>query len=546
MSYFVNSASSIVTEALDGLVRASGGQLVRLDGYPDIKVVARVEPRQDRVALISGGGAGHEPAHAGFVGEGMLTAAVSGEIFASPSVEAVFAAIMYVTGDAGCLLIVKNYTGDRLNFGLAAERARAAGRRVEMVIVSDDAALRESAQPRGIAGTVLVHKVAGARAEAGASLDEVAAAAALAASAVVTIGVSASGVDIPHRAPSRTFAEGSGEIGLGIHGEPGRAAIPIESSRAVVERMAEELSSALPSDGPVALMINNLGGLSNLELGVISNDLLTTQLGQRTELLVPAAGLMTSLRMRGFSVSAMPLDAMLSIALLAPVANHLPWPMIRTVGPVVTRPVPAVAEGGAGVVASSHPRVRALLLAAAGALLAERDRLDELDKQVGDGDTGSTFAAAAKRVADHIDELPLAEPAALLSQLAVMVSRSMGASSGVLLSIMLTTAASVVERGSSVGEGLSAGVEAMQRYGGAQVGDRTMLDALVPALDALLGGGDLTAMAAAARSGADSTVALRSAGAGRSVYVQSEHLNVADPGAEAIAVIVAALASAQD
>nr|MBA3326217.1 dihydroxyacetone kinase subunit DhaK [Paracoccaceae bacterium] len=175
--HFINARESIVTEALDGLIACSGGRLARLDGYPEIKVVLRAEWDRSRVAVVSGGGAGHEPAHAGFVGRGMLTAAVSGEIFASPSVAAVLAGIRAVTGPAGCLLIVKNYTGDRLNFGLAAERARAEGLAVEMVIVADDVALPDLAQPRGVAGTLFVHKIAGYMAETGAPLAEVAAAA---------------------------------------------------------------------------------------------------------------------------------------------------------------------------------------------------------------------------------------------------------------------------------------------------------------------------------------------------------------------------------
>jgi len=130
-------------------------------------VVARGDWDKSRVAVISGGGSGHEPAHAGFVGKGMLTAAVCGDLFASPSVDAVLNAIVAVTGDRGCLLIVKNYTGDRLNFGLAAEKAKRYGLKVEMVIVADDIALPDNKQPRGIAGTALVHKIAGYAAEQG-------------------------------------------------------------------------------------------------------------------------------------------------------------------------------------------------------------------------------------------------------------------------------------------------------------------------------------------------------------------------------------------
>lgn len=178
MKHFFNSRETLVTEALDGaILAAGGGRLARLDGYPHIKVLLRRDFDRGRVAVISGGGSGHEPAHAGFVGAGLLTAAIAGEIFASPSVEAVLAGILAVTGPAGCLLIVKNYTGDRLNFGLAAERAKQLGRRVEMVIVADDTALADAAHPRGIAGTLFVHKIAGYLAEAGRPLAEVAAAA---------------------------------------------------------------------------------------------------------------------------------------------------------------------------------------------------------------------------------------------------------------------------------------------------------------------------------------------------------------------------------
>ena len=171
MTQFFNAKETIVTEAVDGLLALSGGRLARLDGYPHIRVVVRTDWDRSRVALVSGGGSGHEPAHAGFVGPGMLTAAVCGDVFASPSVDAVLAGILAVTGPAGCLLIVKNYTGDRLNFGLAAERARAFGLKVSMIIVDDDIAQPDLPQARGLAGTLFVHKIAGALAEEGADLD---------------------------------------------------------------------------------------------------------------------------------------------------------------------------------------------------------------------------------------------------------------------------------------------------------------------------------------------------------------------------------------
>ena len=160
--FFLNSRESLVNDAIEGVILSSPyANLVKLDIDPAIRVVARSDWDKSRVAVISGGGAGHEPAHVGFVGKGMLTAAVCGDLFASPSVDAVLNAIVAVTGDRGCLLIVKNYTGDRLNFGLAAEKARSRGLKVEMVIVGDDIALPDNKQPRGIGGTALVLKIAG-------------------------------------------------------------------------------------------------------------------------------------------------------------------------------------------------------------------------------------------------------------------------------------------------------------------------------------------------------------------------------------------------
>lgn len=171
MKRFFQSADSIVTRAMDGSLRTlPGHRLARANGFPHTKFVVRRDWDRSKVAIISGGGAGHEPSHIGFVGKGMLTAAVSGEVFASPSVEAVLSCILEVTGEAGCLLVVKNYTGDRLNFGLAAERAKELGKRVEMVIVADDIALPDSNQPRGIAGTLFVHKMAGYLSEQGRDL----------------------------------------------------------------------------------------------------------------------------------------------------------------------------------------------------------------------------------------------------------------------------------------------------------------------------------------------------------------------------------------
>ena len=246
MTQFINRKEDIVTEAIDGVLRASGGALARLDGYPAYprRGARRLGP--SRVALVSGGGSGHEPAHAGFVGPGMLTAAVCGDVFASPSVDAVLAGILAVTGPAGCLLIVKNYTGDRLNFGLAAERARAFGLKVNVVIVDDDIALPDLPQARGVAGTLFVHKIAGALAEGGADLDAVTAAA----ERVIARHRAASAcrsTPAPCRARPRRAASraGKAELGLGIHGEAGVEQVDFEGAEQAMATIAGRLAQAM-------------------------------------------------------------------------------------------------------------------------------------------------------------------------------------------------------------------------------------------------------------------------------------------------------------
>ena len=231
-----------------------------------------------QVALLSGGGSGHEPAHAGFIGKGMLSAAVCGGVFASPSVDSILAGIrsICVPGGKGCLLIVKNYTGDRLNFGLAAETCKAEGIPCEMVIVGDDVAVNAGKEDdgtitgrRGLAGTVFVHKCAGAVAEAGGSLAEVAAAARSAAESVGSMGVALTTCTVPGGKPSDRIGENEMELGLGIHNEPGRTKTTVTDVNSIVEIIIEEIDNVMDVKGKaVALMINNLGGTPMLELYV--------------------------------------------------------------------------------------------------------------------------------------------------------------------------------------------------------------------------------------------------------------------------------------
>ncbi|MFN4158737.1 MAG: dihydroxyacetone kinase subunit DhaK [Gemmobacter sp.] len=530
MKQFMNARDTLVTEAIEGVLRASGGRLARLDGFPHIKVVLRSDWNRDRVALVSGGGSGHEPSHAGFVGRGMLTAAVCGEVFASPSVDAVLAGILAVTGQAGCLLIVKNYTGDRLNFGLAAERARAFGLRVAMVVVDDDVALPDLPQPRGVAGTLFVHKIAGALAEDGADLETVEAAARAAIGGAVSLGMSLDTCTVPGSPKEDRIGAGKAELGLGIHGEPGVEQVDFEGARAAMGMVAERLMPRMGAGRQVAIL-NNLGSTTPLEMSVLAEELARV-MGDRLGWMIGPAGLMTSLDMHGFSVSLLSGDAATVAALAAPVEPPA-WPGLAEVRPILLRPLP---DGLAPIqpMPSAHPVRRALVLRCCEALIAQEAALNALDAKSGDGDTGSTLATAARALVAAVDRLPLADPTQLYRAIGNELSQTMGGSSGVLLAIFFAAAGDASASGKTWIGALSAGLERVMQVGGAAPGHRTMIDALAPALAALPDG--LAAAAAAARAGAEATAAMTRARAGRASYLGADKLaGHNDPGAEGVA-----------
>ncbi|MFS2179377.1 dihydroxyacetone kinase subunit DhaK [Rhizobium pisi] len=543
MKHFFNRRETIVTEALDGLLlTSSSGRLARLDSFPDIKVILRADWDKSKVAIISGGGAGHEPSHAGFVGKGMLTAAVSGEIFASPSVDAVLTAIRAVAGPKGALLIVKNYTGDRLNFGLAAEKARAEGFDVEMVIVADDIAIPGINQPRGVAGTLFVHKIAGYHAERGEDLKMVAAHAAAAAGDIVSLGMSLSTCSVPGQEHEDRLGENEGELGLGIHGEPGVERIALQPVADIVATMVARLSPALREGASHALLINNLGAVPPLEMTVIANAVLSP-LGRRIRLIIGPAPMMTALNMNGFSLSLIRLDAARETALTAAVEPHAWMPAVeRHEIQIIAAPKTSAGLNGAAA-AGENARNRRLITALCEHLISQESELNRLDGRVGDGDTGSTVATGARSVLARLDTLPLDRPAATLAALGDILGTSMGGSSGVLLSIFFTAAAKAMADKADISAALLAGLDRMTFYGGAAVGDRTMVDALSPALQALASG-DVAAAARAAVAGAESTKTMTKARAGRASYVGERDLaGVADPGAVAVAGAFGVVAS---
>jgi dihydroxyacetone kinase len=540
MVQFINSRETLVQDAIDGLVAASGGRLQRLDGYPFIRVVLRADWDRSKVAIISGGGSGHEPAHAGFVGRGMLTAAVCGDVFASPSVDAVLAGILAVTGDKGCLLIVKNYTGDRLNFGLAAERARAFGRQVAMVTVQDDIALPDLARPRGVAGTLLVHKIAGAVAEAGADLDAVAQAARRAAANAMSIGMSLGTCTVPGSPKEDRIRPGKVELGLGIHGEPGALQIPYLGAKQAIADIVARFLPLLQANTYAALL-NNLGATTALEMSILADALRQSEIAPKITHIIGPSAMMTALDMHGFSLTLYPLTPDDAALLAAPTGVH-DWPGLQPFAAPRLAPIP---DGLIAMphVASANPKTAAFIERCCGTMIAAETDLNALDAKAGDGDTGTTLAVAARALLLALGRMPLADNTQLFRAISQELSQSMGGSSGVLLAIFFAAVGDAFSTGNSLIPALKVGLARVQEVGGAKPGDRTMIDALQPALAALPDG--VAAAAKAARQGADRTAMMTKAQAGRASYVGEAQLHGhIDPGAEAVARLFESLSPA--
>jgi len=537
MAQFINTKETLVTEAIDGTLLTAGGRLARLDGFPHIKVVLRNDWDKSKVALVSGGGSGHEPAHVGYIGKGMLTAAVCGDVFASPSVDAVLAGILAVSGPAGCLLIVKNYTGDRLNFGLAAERARAYGIKVAMVIVDDDIALPDLPQARGVAGTLFVHKIAGALAEAGSDLDTVCAAAMRVIDDVCSLGMSLDTCTVPGSPKEARIEVGKAELGLGIHGESGVELVDFvnacDAMALVLERLKPYAGSA-----PLVALLNNLGGTTPLEMAVLAEELAKSDTIEGIKYLVGPAPMMTSLDMRGFSVSLMPVSGDDLELLQAPV-EMAGWPGCRTLDAPIVHPLP---DGLTPIkpIPSDDPTTAKFIEHCCDTFIKAESALNALDAQSGDGDTGSTLAGAARALKDAIPRLPQADLTQLYRAIGLELSQTMGGSSGVLLAIFFSAVGDAASSGQSNVQALKSGLARVQEVGGARPGDRTMIDALTPALEALPEG--FAAAAKAARVGADHTAEILKAKAGRASYISEERLKGHnDRGAEAVALLFESL-----
>ena len=596
----INDPTYAVEEFISGLLIQYPTHLKKLANHNVVLLSSFATSRNDdshpnklTVSLLSGGGSGHEPSHAGYIGRNMLSGAILGGIFASPPVAAILAAIRAVTiptvkGGKGCLLIVKNYTGDRLNFGMATELARAEGYDVEMVTVADDCAMERQkgiTGARGVAGTVLVHKAAGGAACHGKDLKSVQQIATLVANSIGSMGVALEAVTIPgaEKVNDRLLkpndkGEAMMEIGLGIHGEAGLRQCSLLSC----DNIAKEMLGAIQSYGRIVdskilplynsgdellVLVNNLGGISNFEMSLLARSIvsqLEKDVGcKATRVLVGA--FMTSFDMQGASVSIMPLvgDTKNVLSFIDADTNAPAWNQVDIWTDGSSRPsdtevdeVPGVTAAGSddaslpSMSLNDFAGVSSKIIAACSKALIEAEPLlTKYDTIVGDGDCGITMERGAKEILLRLEsgKLQLDHPSLLFSDVADSISASMGGTSGILLELMFRKmSTSLSSCGTITSKELVTafrlGVEVISFYGGAQEGSRTMLDALFPASSVLAQSVNIEEAAQAARKGADDTAKMDHAEAGRSNYLSKDVLyGTPDPGAVGVAVVLEAM-----
>ncbi|XP_077978362.1 triokinase/FMN cyclase-like [Glandiceps talaboti] len=569
----INTAETCVDEMLEGVV-AAYPCLKKLKGY---RVLIREDIEEyktaGKVAVICGGGSGHEPFCAGFIGKNMLTGAVAGSVFTSPPPNNILAAIRAVANPAGVLLIIANYTGDRLNFGIAAERARAEGIKVDSVTVAEDCALTstdKTAGRRGLCGIILVQKIAGTLAEQGKSLEDIVQIASEASLSMGTIGVSLSACNVPGSGSTFTLGDDEMELGLGVHGEAGIRRMKVAPAKNVISTMIDHMTDTttathikIAAGDKVAIVLNNLGGTSTLEFSIMIREAVA-ELENKGVVVerVYAGHLMTSLDMAGVALSIMQLDdtrrrcldeETTAFAFPKKMESSTFIPGSKRIGQ--TEIEPSVPRNMAGKVSNVgidiNPENKSLIIkairSACESLINAEALLNDLDKSSGDNDCGSTLKAGSEGIITLLDSMSQMTPYAMFVTMATSVESSIGGASGALYGLFFTAAAaSLVESTDPRGwvNALCSAITAISKYGGAEPGDRTMLDPLHVAYtvlaSALEEGGsepidEFEKAVKAAEDSAKATAQMK-ARAGRASYVNQDLLTQPDPGATAVSL----------
>lgn len=581
------SDGNIVAPYLLGLARSNPGLTV----IEHDRVVYRTASAPNsgnpaKVSLVSGGGSGHEPTHAGFVGDGALDAIAAGAIFASPSTKQIYSAIKAVESPKGILIIVKNYTGDIIHFGLAAERAKAAGLKVEMVAVGDDVSVGKKKGSlvgrRGLGATCLVHKIAGAAASHGLELHEVAKVAQSVVDNSVTINASLDHCTVPGHKPENILGKDEYEIGMGIHNESGtQKASPLPSIPELVSKMLplllgeDEDRSYVKFDhkDDVVLMVNNMGGISNLELGY-ATEVISEQLIEKYHIIPKrtiTGTFITALNGPGFGITL--LNASKAGSSIIKYFDYPTtasgwnqtyhkaedWKVLAN-GKVPTAPsLEKVKNEKSSGVKADYDTFAKILLAGIAKINEVEPKVTWYDTIAGDGDCGTTLVSGGKALTEAIDEhsMRLEDAALGIEDIAYIVEDSMGGTSGGLYSIYLSALAKGVRdsgdkklTADTFKEASKFALDALYKYTRARPGFRTLIDALQPFVETLNAGKGPRAAAKAAFEGAEKTRKM-DALVGRASYVAKEELKkldseggLPDPGAVGLAALLDGLVTA--
>ena len=580
MKKIENRIEDIVLEMCRGITLAHPG--IGLNS--DYKFLYKKNKNRDKVTLISGGGSGHEPAHAGFIGEGMLDVAVCGDIFASPTQIQVYKAIREAAGDKGTLLIIKNYSGDLMNFSNEAYLAGMDGLEVATVKVDDDIAVEDSLYTvgrRGVAGTLFVHKVAGAAAEKGFALDEVQKLAQKAADNVRSIGVALTSCTVPAKGtPTFELSDGEIEYGVGIHGEPGIRRESHTRADELIGKMVGAVSSdlSLEENDEVALLVNGFGATPLAELYIACHAAVEKLTDARIRVYRIFVGeYMTSLDMAGASVSILKLDEELKELLDAP-STAPAFPVSGPVPAPVYEPIAKRPETGETAFVVETPSKfakiegekltlenMAYIVDVMSAVIIENEiPFCNLDSHAGDGDFGMSVAKGFRQLKRGWSSLfgQSEDAGSFLEAASEVIMEHCGGASGPIWGIAFKSAGKAVGGKKTldiadVTSLLQAAVEGIQEIGersfgrGAVVGDKTLIDALIPCADAwaeaakagrsLKDAFRLGAEAAVQGAKATEDIVARM---GRAGTVGERSLGHPDAGAHALGVIFTAIADA--
>ena len=565
---FINDPENCVREALEGVCCLNPD--VRLLKKSNVLLLKNID--QQKVAVLCGGGSGHEPAHAGFVLNGMLSGAICGGVFASPSYKDVFEAIQACKTEKGILLVIKNYTGDVLNFELAANIARSRGIKIATLRVADDIALEKKQNARAIAGTVVIYKILGAAAASGMDLQKLVALGQSLDQSIYTLGISLSACALPGSPTMFQMNFDEMELGMGIHGEKGKERMKLLPADKVAALLIQHLVEKIKSDR-VVLALNNLGGTTDIELMILMRAALRELYARKIKVVRVINGkFMSSLDMHGISITLLDLgahhvdaqeDILKWLDLEVPGNKHFHVSKSNYEEAIVDFKSEEEKEDSPSFVEQQHSpaaiRFKEILQILFESLIPKEAYLNSVDAEVGDGDTGFGVSRSSKTVLAHLKYLPLDDDVpGSLKIMAELISDSFGGSSGPLYGFLLVNVSEALPKQKLCqlapahwAIAFKQGVDALKDLVHVQVGDRTMIDALDPAAHAAMDflkskqtpEEALEKIVKAAREGADKAKLLV-ARRGRSAYLGDRVIGLADPGCELAYLWLSALKNA--